>query len=145
MIFLVEGRTHTVTSDALERISRKQALAIGLAQCLALWPGLSRSAATILGGVAAGLGRRTATEFSFFLAIPTMLAATAYSLVLRKADLDTGDMAWLALSLTISFVVALSAIRWLLRFVSNHTFRAFAWYRLAFGTVVVAAALAGWL
>jgi undecaprenyl-diphosphatase len=74
-----------------------------------------------------------------------MLAATSYSLMLRKADLQTGDGTWLALSFAVSFVVALLAIRWLLRFVSSHTFRPFAWYRLAIGVVVVAAALAGWL
>ena len=145
LIFLVEGRTHAVTATSLEAITRKQALMVGLSQCLALWPGLSRSAATILGGVAAGLERRTATEFSFFLAIPTMFAATAYDLLLHHADLEAGDYGWLALSFTVSFCVALIAIRWLLRFVSAHTFRPFAWYRLVLGSAVVLAALAGWL
>jgi undecaprenyl-diphosphatase len=142
LIFLVEGRTHTVNAHSLESVSRKQALLVGCAQCLALWPGLSRSAATILGGVAVGIDRRTATEFSFFLAIPTMLAAAAWEL--RKSDLANGDAAFLLLSFAVSFVTALVAIRWLLRFVATHTFRPFAWYRLFAGAGVIAAALLGW-
>jgi len=143
LIFLVEGRAHTVRAQSLETVSRRQAVLVGLAQCLALWPGLSRSAATIMGGVTVGIDRRTATEFSFFLAIPTMLAAAVWEL--RKSNLAAADVGFLLLSFAVSFATALVAIRWLLRFVATHTFLPFAWYRLAAGGIVIAAALAGWL
>jgi undecaprenyl-diphosphatase len=139
LILLFEARPYVARSEAVADVSRKQAFLVGLMQCLALWPGLSRSAATILGGLGTGMTRRVATEFSFFLAIPTMFAATSYDLVVRRADLEAGDLAWLALSFAVSFAVALVAIRWLLRYVSTHTFRPFAWYRLALGAAVLAA------
>jgi len=138
LLILVVERMHmkTVTHEA-EGTTLKQALLIGLAQCLALWPGFSRSAATILGGVGVGLDRRAATEFSFFLAIPTMVGATIYSLFKRYDALQSGDLVWLALSFAVAFVVAWLSIRWLLRFVSNHTFQVFAWYRLAVGVLIL--------
>jgi undecaprenyl-diphosphatase len=137
LILVIEGahlpmRTHTV-----DEVSWTQALAIGCAQCLALWPGFSRSAATILGGVSAGLDRRAATEFSFFLAVPTMIAATCYDLLKNWAHLEPGDLFWLSVSFLISFVVAWGSIRWLLHYVANNSFRIFAWYRLAFGVVIL--------
>ncbi len=138
LILVVERlplRHDTVDSMA---IGWKQALGIGLAQCVALlWPGFSRSAATILGGLSARLDRRTATEFSFFLAIPTMFGATTYSLYKTWRWLEPGDFVWLFLSSFVSFVVALGSIRWLLRFVSNHTFRPFAWYRIGLGLIII--------
>jgi len=137
LIFVVEALPlRAATTDAGE-VSWRQALLIGFAQCLALWPGFSRSAATILGGMGVGLNRRSATEFSFFLAIPTMFAATIYDLAKNYRWLEPGDLAWLSLSFAISFLVAWASVRWLLRYVSTHTFRSFAWYRLAFGFVIL--------
>ena len=112
-------------------------MGIGLAQCVALWPGFSRSAATILGGMGAGLDRRAATEFSFLLAIPTLGAATVYSLVKNLGALAPGDLGHLAVAFAVSFVVAWLSIRWLLRFVATHTLRPFAWYRIALGALVL--------
>jgi undecaprenyl-diphosphatase len=137
MILLVEALPLRVTTRRLGSVSLLQAVAIGMAQCLALWPGFSRSAATILGGLTSGLDRRTATEFSFFLAIPTMFAATLYSLFKRYEWLEAGDSIWLALAFVISFFVALVAIRWFLHYVATHSFVLFAWYRLAVGLVVL--------
>ena len=138
LIFLVEALPLTRRTREVEDVGPRQALAVGVAQCLALWPGFSRSAATILGGMGVGLDRRAATEFSFFLAIPTMFAATIYDLAKNFDALVPGDLAWLALSFVISFLVAWASVRWLLRFVSTHTFRVFAWYRLALGALILA-------
>jgi undecaprenyl-diphosphatase len=137
LIFVVEALPLQMRTDDTDQVTWKQALAIGFAQCLALWPGFSRSAATILGGMTVGLARRAATEFSFFLAIPTMFAATVYDLAKNYDELAPGDLIWLALSFVISFLVAWASVRWLLRFVSTHTFRVFAWYRLAFGLLIL--------
>jgi undecaprenyl-diphosphatase len=122
---------------SVDSIDWYQALRIGLAQCLALWPGFSRSAATILGGLSVGLDRRTATEFSFFLAIPTMFAASGYKLVKNWSWLGPGDLAWLAVAFAVSFFVAWGSIRWLLRYVSSHGFGLFAWYRMALGAAIL--------
>ena len=137
LIFVVEALPLRVRTHRAEEVGWSQALLIGFAQCLALWPGFSRSAATILGGLGAGLDRRSATEFSFFLAIPTMFAATIYDLLKNRDALAPGDLTWLALSFVVSFLVAWGSVRWLLRFVATHTFRGFAWYRLAFGLVIL--------
>ena len=137
LIFVVEALPLRMRTNDTDQVTWKQALAIGFSQCLALWPGFSRSAATILGGMGSGLTRRTATEFSFFLAIPTMFAATIYDLAKNYDHLAPGDLSWLALSFVISFLVAWASVRWLLRFVSTHTFRVFAWYRLAFGLAIL--------
>ena len=136
-ILVVESRSMRATTHRAERVGIGQALGIGAAQCLALWPGFSRSAATILGGLAFGLDRRAATEFSFFLAIPTLTAASLYDLLKNRRALEPGDASWLALSFAVSFVVAWATVRWLLRFVSTHTFRGFAWYRLAVGVLLL--------
>ena len=137
LILLVEALPLRVRTSVAESVSWGQALGIGLAQCAALWPGFSRSAATILGGMCAGLDRRAATEFSFFLAIPTMLGATVYDLLKNYDSLVASDFVWLALSFGISFLVGWASVRWLLGYVATHTFRIFAWYRLAFGIVVL--------
>jgi len=137
LILVVEALPLAPRTRDVDAVGTRQALGVGLAQCLALWPGFSRSAATILGGMVVGLDRRTATEFSFFLAIPTMFAATLYDLAKNFAHLEPGDLSWLALSFVVSFLVAWVSVRWLLRFVSTHTFRVFAWYRLAFGLVIL--------
>jgi len=137
LIFVVEGLPRRAETADVAEVSWRQALLIGGAQCFALWPGFSRSAATILGGMCVGLNRRAATEFSFFLAIPTMFAATIYDLAKNFRWLEPGDLNWLALSFAISFLVAWASVRWLLRYVSTHTFRPFAWYRLAFGFLIL--------
>jgi undecaprenyl-diphosphatase len=137
LIFVVEALPHRAQTLEAESTNWGQALGIGLAQCLSLWPGFSRSAATILGGLAVGLGRRAATEFSFFLAIPTLGGATVYSLYRNARWLEHGDALWLGVAFVVSFLVAWASIRWLLRFVSTHSFRPFAWYRLALGTAIL--------
>jgi len=137
VILIVESLPHSALTTRAEAIGARQALGIGLAQCLALWPGFSRSAATILGGLGVGLDRRTATEFSFLLAIPTMFAATGYDLYKQHRYLEAGDAVWLALAFAVSFVVGWISVRWLLRFIAHHTFRPFAWYRLAVGLVIL--------
>ncbi len=113
-----------------------RAALIGVAQCASLWPGFSRSAATILGGLLCGLERKAATEFSFILAIPTLGAATVYDFWKLRDALIPGDLAWLAISTAVSFIVAWASIRWLLRFVAAHDLTPFAWYRIALGIVV---------
>ncbi|MCP3978421.1 MAG: undecaprenyl-diphosphate phosphatase [bacterium] len=138
LILLVEGLHLKVRTRTMEAMTLPQALLVGLAQCLALWPGFSRSAATILGGLCVGLDRRTAAEFSFFLAIPTMIGAASYKLLDSFDLLSRSDVLWLALSFVISFFVGWWAVRWLLHFVSNHTFRSFAWYRIALGFLLLA-------
>ena len=100
---------------------------------------LSRSAATILGGLGVGLDRRSATEFSFFLAVPTIVAASGYGLLKNLEYLEAGDGTWLALATVVAFFVAWAAIRWLLRYVSTHDLRMFAWYRIALGVLVLLA------
>lgn len=139
LILVVESMPLPVRTRAAERVSWGQALVIGAAQCLSLWPGFSRSAATILGGLVGGLDRRAATEFSFFLAIPIMVAATLYDLAKNADALVPGDAAFLAFAFVVSFAVAWASIRWLLRFVATHSFRPFAWYRIALGVVVLLA------
>ena len=136
-ILIVEALPLRPRTEEAEAVSWRQALAVGLAQCVALWPGFSRSAATILGGLVAGLSRRAATEFSFFLAIPVMTAASAFSLRKHRHDLQPGDGLALALAFLLSFLVAWATIRWLLRYVATHRFRPFAWYRIALALLVL--------
>jgi undecaprenyl-diphosphatase len=137
LILLVEALPLRPRTREPESVSAAQALGIGLAQCVSLWPGFSRSAATILGGLLAGLDRRAATEFSFFLAVPTMVAASGYDLVKNRDALGLGDAGFLALAFVVSFAVAWGSIRWFLRYVSTHTLRPFAWYRLILGLLVL--------
>jgi undecaprenyl-diphosphatase len=137
LILVVEALPLSAKIELAEAAGWKRGLAVGFSQCLALWPGFSRSAATILGGMTAGLSRKAATEFSFFLAIPTMIAATFYDLYKNYEHLQPGDGLPLALSFVISFVVGWVAVRWLLGFVATHTLRPFAWYRLVLGIVIL--------
>lgn len=137
LILVVEALPLRHETRQVDGLGWGQALGIGLAQCVSLWPGFSRSAATILGGLCLGLDRRTATEFSFFLAIPTMFAATFYDLFKNYEHLQAGDGVWLGLAFVVSFVVGWASVRWLLRFVSTHSFRPFAWYRLALGASIL--------
>ena len=119
------------------------ALKVGLVQCLAMIPGTSRSGATIIGAMLLGLSRKAATDFSFYLAIPTLIGAGVYSLYKERALLAIGDVPMFAVGLLFSFVSAWLCIRWLLRYIATHTFVGFAWYRIAFGIVVLATAWSG--
>jgi undecaprenyl-diphosphatase len=116
----------------------QDALKVGIAQCLSLIPGTSRSGATIMGGMLFGLSRNVATEFSFFLAIPVMVAATGYEMVKNRALLSADDLAMIAVGFAVSFVAALAAVKGLIRYVAHHDFNAFAWYRIALGIAVLA-------
>lgn len=145
MILWAEKRQHVIRVDSVEAMSWQDALKVGLAQTLALIPGTSRSGATIIGGLLFGLSRRTATEFSFFLAIPTLLAATAYE-VFKHRDLllhSEGDFLLFVIGFITSFVSAMFAIRALLRYISRHDFTVFAWYRIVFGILVLVTAYTG--
>jgi undecaprenyl-diphosphatase len=119
------------------------ALKVGLVQCLAMIPGTSRSGATIIGGMLLGLSRKAATDYSFFLAIPTLVGAGAYSLYKERALLSTADIPLFAVGLLFSFLSAWLCVRWLLRYISSHSFVPFAWYRIAFGIVVLLTAWSG--
>jgi undecaprenyl-diphosphatase len=135
-ILVIERWKPAPTIDQAFDVGPARAALIGVAQCASLWPGFSRSAATILGGLLCGLERKAATEFSFFLAIPTLGAATVYDLVKKHDALVPGDLSWLLVATGVSFVVAWASIRWLLRFVATHDLTPFAWYRIAVGIVV---------
>ncbi|MDO8280797.1 MAG: undecaprenyl-diphosphate phosphatase [Burkholderiaceae bacterium] len=119
------------------------AVKVGLVQCLAMIPGTSRSGATIIGGMLLGLSRKAATDFSFYLAIPTLIGAGAYSLYKERALLSVADVPLFAVGLLFSFVSAWLCVRWLLRYISSHSFVPFAWYRIAFGVVVLLTAWSG--
>jgi len=138
-IFAIERWRPAPVIDSAMGVGWARAAWIGLAQCVSLWPGFSRSAATILGGLLCGIERKAATEFSFFLAIPTLGAATVYDLWKKHDALVAGDVTWLAVATVVSFVVAWASIRWLLRFVATHDLTPFAWYRIVLGLLVFAA------
>ncbi|MDR0736920.1 MAG: undecaprenyl-diphosphate phosphatase [Zoogloeaceae bacterium] len=121
------------------------AMKVGFAQCIAMWPGVSRSGATIMGGMMFGLSRQTATEFSFFLAIPTMFAATLYDVAKNWELLRAEDLPVFTVGFAASFVFGLLAVKGLIYFVSRHTFNSFAWYRIVFGGVVLLTAWMGWV
>lgn len=142
-ILWAERRQHVARVDSVERITPLDALKIGFAQALALIPGTSRSGATIIGGMLFGFSRRTATEFSFFLAVPTLLAASGYDLLKHHASLSADDLAVFGVGLAAAFVSAFLCVRWLLRFIAHHDFKGFAWYRIAFGVVVLVTAYTG--
>jgi undecaprenyl-diphosphatase len=135
-------RRPATTSD-VEKISFRQALGIGVAQILALIPGVSRSAASIAGGMLTGLDRRTATAFSFYLAIPTLGAATLVDLLGSLAQVSSGDLTRLAVGTLVAFVVAWLSIGWLLRYIAHHSFVAFGIYRIVAGLLVLALLAAG--
>jgi undecaprenyl-diphosphatase len=145
LILLVDRREEQATLKFADDVSPWVALRLGLWQSLALFPGTSRSAATIIGGVLMGMSRRLATEYSFFLAIPTLLAATAYKLIEARDLITAADAGPLLLSALTAFVTALISVRAFIRFVSSHTFAAFAWYRIGFGLLVIAASVSGFV
>jgi undecaprenyl-diphosphatase len=127
----------------VDEMSPLDALKVGLVQCLAMVPGTSRSGATIIGGMLLGLSRKAATDFSFYLAIPTLIGAGAYSLYKERALLTLADLPMFAVGLLFSFLSAWLCVRWLLRYISTHSFVPFAWYRIAFGIVVLLTAWTG--
>jgi undecaprenyl-diphosphatase len=130
---------------AVDDMSMADAFKIGCAQAFALIPGTSRSGATIIGGMLFGLSRKAATEFSFFLAIPTLLAATVYSVYKERALLSAADLPLFGIGGVAAFISAFLCVRWLLRYISSHDFTAFAWYRILFGILIVASAHYGWV
>ena len=129
--------------QAVEDMTVMDALKVGLVQCLAMIPGTSRSGATIIGGMLLGLSRKAATDFSFYLAIPTLIGAGVYSLYKERALLSITDVPLFGVGLLFSFISAWLCIRWLLRYIASHSFVPFAWYRIAFGIVVLATAWSG--
>ena len=137
VILWAERRQHTIRVTEVEDLTAIDALKRGLAQACALIPGTSRSGATIIGGLLFGLSRKAATEFSFFLAIPTLLIATAYQLYKERHLLAMDDLGMWAVGFLASFASAFLCVRWLLRFIATHDFTIFAWYRIAFGIVVL--------
>jgi undecaprenyl-diphosphatase len=135
----------TVRIHSIDELSPLDALKVGLAQSLALVPGTSRSGATIIGGMLLGLDRKVATDFSFFLAIPVLIGASVYSLWKERANLSAADMPVLVVGTVVSFLVAWIVVRWLLRYIATHSFVPFAWYRIAFGIVVLVTWWQGWI
>jgi len=140
----LEGR-RLARVETVDDMSVVDALKVGLVQCLAMIPGTSRSGATIIGGMLFGLSRRAATEFSFYLAIPTLIGAGVYSLWKQRGILTAADLPLFAVGSVFAFVSALLCIRWLIRYISTHDFTVFAWYRIVFGVVVLATAYFGWV
>ncbi|MGQ9725139.1 MAG: undecaprenyl-diphosphate phosphatase [Tepidimonas sp.] len=148
VILWVEARQARQSSPRVvdvDALRWRDALGVGLIQCAALVPGVSRSCATIIGGMALGLSRRGATEFSFFLAIPMLFGAATYDLYKHRALLDASDLPLFAVGLATSFASAWVCVKWLLRYVATHTFVPFAWYRIGFGLLILASGAFGWV
>lgn len=152
IIILLVERKHAGTDthdgshariQSVDDMNLMDALKIGLAQSFALIPGTSRSGATIIGGMLFGLSRKAATEFSFFLAIPTLLGATVYSLYKARDELSMADLPMFSLGTIAAFISAFFCVRWLLRYISSHNFNVFAWYRIAFGIMILITAYTG--
>ena len=146
IIIWVEKRNKTAPAarvQSVDDMSLMDAFKVGVAQAFALIPGTSRSGATIIGGMLFGLSRKAATEFSFFLAIPTLFAATIYSVYKERALLSMADLPWFGVGAAAAFVSAFLCVRWLLRYISSHDFTIFAWYRIVFGFIVLATAYGG--
>ena len=138
IILLVDRGGRVARIETTRAMTLLDALKVGLAQCFALIPGTSRSGATIIGGMLFGLSRPAATEFSFFLAVPTLVAAGAYDMWKHRSLFSADDLDMFAVGLAASFASAFVVIRWLVRYVATHDFRPFAWYRIVFGLVVLA-------
>jgi undecaprenyl-diphosphatase len=145
IILWVDRGARTARVNSTQEMTWGDALKVGIAQCFALIPGTSRSGATIIGGMLFGLSRPAATEFSFFLAVPTLVAAGAYDLWTNRALFSARDVPMFALGLAASFISAFLVIRWLIRYVATHDFRPFAWYRIAFGLIVLVTGTFGWV
>jgi undecaprenyl-diphosphatase len=140
---LAGGRRARV--ETVDDMTVSDALKVGLLQCLALIPGTSRSGATIMGALVLGFSRKAATEFSFFLGIPTLVGAGAYSVWKQRDLLSVADVPMFAVGTVMAFFSALLCIRWLIRYVSTHDFTIFAWYRIVFGGIVLLTAYTGWV
>lgn len=140
-----ERREHQVHAETVDEITWKDALKVGLAQCLAMIPGTSRSGSTIIGGLLFGLSRKTATEFSFFLAMPTMVGAAVYSGYKYRDLFQPADLPVFAIGFVTSFIFAMIAVKGLLKFIANHSYAAFAWYRIGFGLLILATWQFGWI
>lgn len=143
VILWAERREHLVRIHSVDELTWQDALKLGFAQAFALIPGTSRSGATIIGGLLFGLSRKAATEFSFFLAIPTLFAAGAYQLWKEQHLLNGNDLGMWVVGFVSAFVSAFLCVRWLLRYISSHDFTVFAWYRIVFGLVVLGTAYTG--
>ncbi len=140
-----ERRQHQVHAETVDDITWKDALKVGCAQCLAMIPGTSRSGSTIIGGLLFGLSRKTATEFSFFLAMPTMVGAAVYSGYKYRHLFQPDDFPVFAIGFVTAFVFAMIAVKGLLKFIASHSYAAFAWYRIAFGLLILATWQFGWV
>jgi len=143
VILWAERREHRVTVESVDDMRWTDALKIGFAQAFALIPGTSRSGATIIGGLLFGLSRRAATEFSFFLAVPTLIAAGGYDFLKHRALFQPQDLGMFGVGMIAAFVSAFLCVRWLLRYISSHDFTIFAWYRIVFGVIVLLTAYTG--
>ena len=140
-----ERRQHEVHAESVDEITWKDALKVGFAQCLAMIPGTSRSGSTIIGGLLFGLSRKTATEFSFFLAMPTMVGAAVYSGYKYRDLFQPADLPVFAIGFVTSFIFAMIAVKGLLKFIASHSYAAFAWYRIGFGLLILATWQFGWI
>lgn len=145
IILWAERRQHRIRIESIDELDIIDAFKLGLAQALALIPGTSRSGATIIGGLFIGLSRRAATEFSFFLAIPTLTAATFYQAYKERGLFSADDFGMFATGFIAAFISAFLCVRWLLRYISHHDFVPFAWYRIVFGLTVIATWQLGWV
>jgi undecaprenyl-diphosphatase len=145
IILIVESRPRAARVESTREMTWLDALKVGAAQCFALIPGTSRSGATIIGGMLFGLSRPAATEFSFFLAVPTLVAAGAYDLFKHRALFSASDLPMFGVGAAAAFVSAFVVVRWLIRYVATHDFKPFAWYRIVFGVVVLLTAYFGWV
>ena len=145
IILWAEKRNHVVTIETVDDIRPLDALKLGLAQAVALIPGMSRSGSTIIGGLFFGLSRKAAAEFSFFLAVPTLSIASIYSMYKDRVLLSMDDMGAWTMGFIFAFISAIIAVRALIRYVSHHDFTVFAWYRIVFGIIVLATAYSGFV
>ncbi len=145
LILYIERKAYHPRISSVDDMRWPDALKVGFAQAMAMFPGTSRSGATIMGGLIFGLSRKTATEFSFFLAIPTMFAATVYDVYKNWSLLHMADLPVFAVGFLAAFVAAMLTVKALLRYVSNHDFTVFAWYRIVFGVIVLLTAEMGWV
>ncbi len=145
VILWAESRSHTARLNHVDELRWHDALKVGLAQTVAMFPGVSRAGATIIGGMLLGLSRETATRFSFFLAIPTMLGAAVYDLYRNWSLLNAADLPVFCVGFAAAFAAALPTVRALLNYVARHSFRPFAWYRIAFGGLVLLTWQLGWV
>jgi undecaprenyl-diphosphatase len=137
IILWAERRQHRTRVETVDDMSTTDAIKLGFAQALALIPGTSRSGATIIGGLLFGLSRTAATEFSFFLAMPTLFLASLYELYKGRALLNGDDLGMWVVGFVSAFIAAFLCVRWLLRYISSHDFTIFAWYRIAFGLLIL--------